>query len=52
MELCFFVTSFERRSRGFTYCEKSRGKKKGLAIVLTRATITSPHYHEESSWRL
>jgi hypothetical protein len=49
---CFCVFLGERSSRGFTYCEQSRGKKKGLVIVLTRATITSPHYHEESSWRL
>jgi glycosyl transferase, family 25 len=47
--LCFFVFLGERSSRGFTYCEKSRGKKKGLVIVLTRATITSPHYHSQEA---
>jgi hypothetical protein len=53
MTLRFFCYLFERRSSGFTHGKKSIGKKKGLAIVLTRATIASPHYHEEvSSWRL
>jgi hypothetical protein len=37
-----------------TSCDEKRiGKKKGLAIMLVRATIASPPYHEEaSSWCL
>jgi hypothetical protein len=42
-----------RKSRGLTPCAPRTGTKRGLAIVLTRATIASPHSHEEvSSWSL
>jgi hypothetical protein len=48
-----FVTSFERESRDLAPCVQRIGKKRGLAITLTRAIIASPHTHEEeSSWSL
>jgi hypothetical protein len=53
VRLCFFVAAFEKSSRGLAHDEKRIGKKKGLAIMLVRATIASPPYHEEeSSWCL
>jgi len=42
-----FVASCERSREGFARCEKSIGKKEGLAITLARAIIASPHDHEE-----
>jgi hypothetical protein len=47
--LRFIVAGFvgRRRHRNFYYCQNRTGKKRGLAIELSRGTIASPQSHEE-----
>jgi hypothetical protein len=45
-----FLWSLSRgASRGLTLLQKRKAKRQGLAIELSRATIASPHHHEEQS---
>jgi len=52
-ETALFLSLLSSEAGEDSHDEKSIGKKKGLAIMLVRATIASPPSHEEaSSWSL